>query len=440
MDRSEAEDYIYESYLRAEKKWNWEDQDSEKRHPEYSKKILEGMSHTPCAVVTGSKGKGSVSAMISAILSTELKVGLMTSPHISSFNERFRINGEDISDEDFIRHVTIVKEELDPIADSIPEDTCISPMGIQSAVALSYFNETQTDFNVFECGKGAETDDVNNIIHDYSVINTIFLEHTRELGSTLEDIASNKSHVITGREKCVYVAEQEEPVMGIIRQRADRAGVKVKSYGGDFSSDNVRYTEEGMVFDVRIGTLTIPGITLPLLGEHQARNCALAAALCLDVLGKFDIDKVKKALSEIKWPGRFEAVHKNPMVILDACVNEKSCKEIIPLIEKVTVSQPNVVIAIPDDKDYRGVARAISSISNKIIMTRTDNPHYIFSPSQTEELKKEGVTVAWSDSLTDAIADSYDKDRAIIVLGTTSVVSQVKKMQMNKAFDRLFEQ
>ena len=439
MNRAEAEDYIYESYLKAEKKWKWEDQDSKKRHPEYSKEILEGMSRTPCVVVTGSKGKGSVSAMVSAILSTELKVGLMTSPHISSINERFRINGEDISDEDFIKHATVVKKKFDPKADSIREDTCISPMGIQSAIALSYFNESKTDFNVFECGKGAKTDDVNNIIHDYSIINTIFLEHTRELGSTLEEIAENKSHVITGNEKCIYVAEQEEQVMVVIRQRADRLGVKVKTYGVDFFSDKIRYTDEGMVFDVHMGASTISDITLPLLGEHQARNCALALALCLDVLGKLDHEKVKRELSKIKWPGRFEVVYNNPTVILDACINEKSCNEIIPLIKQVTTSQPNVVIAIPDDKDYRGVARAISAISNKIVMTRTDNPHYIFSPSQVEELKKEGIAATWSDSLTDAIRDSYGKNRVIIILGTTSVVSQTKKMQKDLVFDRLFE-
>ena len=84
----------------------------------------------------------------------------------------------------------------------------------------AHFKDQKTDFNIFECGKGARYDDVNNIKHEYAVINSIFLEHTRELGETLEDIAKDKSHVITGEQKCVYTAEQTPEVLTIIQNRA----------------------------------------------------------------------------------------------------------------------------------------------------------------------------------------------------------------------------
>ena len=164
MNKKEAEDYIYKSYLKAERYQNYNDADANKRRPDLSRKAIEELSRTECVVVTGSKGKGSVSSMISRILQTKLKVGLLTSPHLVDFCERFKINGHDISDSDFIKHVEIVRSTFDKIDNDLPMGVCISPIGLQVAVALSYFNEKKTDFNVLECGKGAKYDDVNNVI------------------------------------------------------------------------------------------------------------------------------------------------------------------------------------------------------------------------------------------------------------------------------------
>ena len=202
----EAEDFVYASYLRAASHQDYAAKDARKRHPELTRSLLWQKSVTPCIVVTGSKGKGSVSNMISRILQTRFSVGLMTSPHITDFRERFRVNDTMISESDFCRLMTEIQPEILNIASDLPESVCISPMGIQADLALAHFSEKHTDFNVLECGKGAKYDDVNNVRHDYAVINRIFLEHTRELGDTLTAIAEDKSHVITGEQKCVYFA------------------------------------------------------------------------------------------------------------------------------------------------------------------------------------------------------------------------------------------
>ena len=115
QSRKEAEDYIYASYLKAEKYLNFSDKDALKRHPEYTKDILQKLSKKPAITVTGSKGKGSVAYMISEILQTKYNVGLMTSPHISDFCERFRINGRQISDKDFINCAEKIKSQFDKI-------------------------------------------------------------------------------------------------------------------------------------------------------------------------------------------------------------------------------------------------------------------------------------------------------------------------------------
>lgn len=452
MNRKQAEDFVYKSYLKAQKYQNYNSKDSEKRRNDLTFDLIREKSKTPCVVVTGSKGKGSVANMISQILQTEYKIGLMTSPHIVDFCERFRVNGGKISDEDFAEQMTLIQDEIETIDVSIPKEVCISPMGIQAYMALNYFESQETQFNVFECGKGAKYDDVNNIKHDYAVINSIFLEHTRELGETIEEIAENKSYVITGEQKCVYVAEQTSSVLKIIQDRADKLGVSVKVYGRDFWAENVRYTREGMIFDVLIGEDVYSDITIPLLGEHQAKNCALAFALCKDVfenlnlpkvkdnledlnlskekdnLGNLNLSKVKENLSKLHWPGRMEVISKNPFVLLDACINGASCENVIKVLNYLDISDITLIVGIPDDKDYLSVVNSMRRIASTIILTKSQNPHYVFTRRQQERLKEEGIRADWTESVSEAIDLAAKKDRPIVILGTTSVIAEVKKM------------
>ena len=368
MNRIEAEDFVYKSYLKAEKFQDYNAKDSDKRRPDLTKEIIRRKCGTPCVLVTGSKGKGSVSNMISQILQINYAVGLMTSPHISDFCERFKINGVNVSDDDFARYMSLIEKEINDIDESIPLNICISPMGIQADFALTLFNDKGTNFNVFECGKGAKFDDVNNVKHDYAVINSIFLEHTRELGETLEAIAEDKSYVITGEQKCVYVAEQKPSVTEVFINRAKKMNVPIKVYGRDFYADVIRFTESGMLFNVVIDDIVYEDISIPLMGEHQARNCALAMAMCKDVLKDFDINLIKKKLREIDWPGRMEVISTKPFVLLDACINGASCVNVKDVLRHMGIRNCTAVIGIPDDKDYLGVAREMGTVASAIIL------------------------------------------------------------------------
>ena len=429
MNRQEAENYVYQSYLKAAQFQDSQIKDEFKRKPQFSKNIIEELSGTPCVVVTGSKGKGSLSCMIAQILQSEKKVGLMTSPHLVNFCERFKMNGKDMSDEEFIRHIELVKSPFDLVENEITQQECISPMGIQAAGALSYFREQQTEFNVFECGKGAQYDDVNNIVHDYAVINSIFLEHTRELGMTLAEIAENKSAVINGNQKCVYVAEQNPEVLEIIRKRAAEKNIILKVYGEDFYAQNIRFANTGMIFDVIIGSNFFQEISVPLLGEHQARNAALALAIGLDILDFVNIDAIKIKLKQIDWPGRMEVLSSKPFVMLDACINRESCIELRKVAKELKLEKVTAIVGIPDDKDYLGVIKEINVISDQIILTKSQNPHYQFTDKQSEKLKKEGIPFLHFENIEEALNSAMKKGMPTIILGTTSLISEVKKLQ-----------
>lgn len=426
MTRQQAEDFIYKSYLKAQKYQNYNTKDSEKRRNDLTFDLIRKKSGTPCVVVTGSKGKGSVANMISQILQTQYTVGLMTSPHIVDFCERFQVNSGKISNEDFIKQISLIQNEIESINESLPKDVCISPMGIQAYLALNYFEGCNTGFNVFECGKGAKFDDVNNILHDYAIINSIFLEHTRELGATLEEIAEDKSHVITGEQKCVYIAEQSPEVLSIIQNRVTTLNVPLKVYGKDFYADNIQYTREGMLFDIVLGEQIYPDIMVPLLGEHQAKNCALAFALCKDILREFNLNNVRNNLSKISWPGRMEVINNDPFILLDACINSAACKNVIKVLDYLNIDKATLIVGIPDDKDYMGVVKAMEMKSSSILLTKSQNPHYVFSQNQQHTLQKNGIKTTWTESVSEALNLAIEKNEPIVILGTTSVIAEVK--------------
>ena len=464
MNRKEAEDFVYSSYLRAEKYHVYEEKDAERRHPEFTRELLRKKSGTPAAIVTGSKGKGSVSKMIAEILQTKFTVGLMTSPHIEDFCERFQVNGEKVSSPLFSMLMEEIRPEIEEIDRKIPKEFCVSPMGIQADFALTWFRSRKTDFNVFECGKGAKLDDVNNILHDYAVMNSVFLEHRRELGNTIAEIAEDKAHVITGREKAVFVGEQTEEAMAVIEKRAALFSVPLKVYGRDFWEENLRTEQTGIVFDLCIFGKRYRDIRLPLLGDFQAKNCALAMAVSETVFsdlsprsdmlperprrnmlpeiprsaklpespemgGNLEMDAVRRRLSEINWPGRLELISGEPFILLDCCINRVSTKAVKAVLAERKIEKPVSIIAIPEDKDYRGVVQEMSPLSESVILTRTNNPHYHFSEKQCERMAEEGIATEWAENFTEAMKKAEEKGLPIVILGTTSLLPEVKNWQ-----------
>ena len=437
MNRKEAEDFVYSSYLRAEKYHGYEEKDAERRHPEFTRELLRKKSGTPAAIVTGSKGKGSVSKMIAEILQTKFTVGLMTSPHIEDFCERFQVNGEKVSSPLFSMLMEEIRPEIEEIDRKIPKEFSVSPMGIQADFALTWFRSRKTDFNVFECGKGAKLDDVNNILHDYAVMNSVFLEHRRELGNTIAEIAEDKAHVITGREKAVFVGEQTKEAMAVIEKRAALFSVPLKVYGRDFWEENLRTEHTGIVFDLYVFGKRYRDIRLPLLGDFQAKNCALAMAVSETVfsdlsdksteMGKtLEMDAARKRLSEINWPGRLELISGEPFILLDCCINRVSTKAVKAVLAERKIEKPVSIIAIPEDKDYRGVVQEMSPLSESVILTRTNNPHYHFSEKQCERMAEEGIATEWAENFTEAMKKAEEKGLPIVILGTTSLLPEVK--------------
>ncbi len=426
--KKQAEDLIYRSYMLVGKRLDYNAPDSEKRHPEYTRSIIRRLDRrcgVPNILVTGSKGKGSVSVMTDNILRAHGKsTGLMTSPHFFEFNERIRLNGEPIPDEALIKYCEKIAPTLELIDMTIAEREYISPIAAQVLVALLHFYG-KTDCNIFECGKGVMYDDVNNLSREYSIINKIFLEHTRELGPTIKDIANDKSHIIINGQKCAYSAQQSREVSEIIEQRAFDCGVHLKTYGSDFYAENIRLSDTGTNFDVHTKNFGCQNIHLPLLGAHQAENFALALAVCEDILGSIDSEKLRYAAENTVWRGRLEIISHSPLTVIDCCINRESAFRVKEVLKLIPHKKLNVVLAVPADKDYRGVAEEISEIADKIIFTALENTHYRFEKAQAK-CTKDGIFEA---DINTAVKTAKKDADMVCVLGTAAMGKEITNIE-----------
>lgn len=222
--------------------------------------------------VAGTNGKGSVSAIIASVLRTSgLKVGLFTSPHIVSFTERIRINGEEITENDVIGLTEEIRGVVEHRNDFSP-----TFFEVVTAMALVYFKRKKVDIAVIEVGMGGRLDATNIITPEVTVITNISYDHREFLGATLKEIAREKAGIIKDGVP-VVVSYQEPEAMEVIERKTIEKGAMLYVYGRDFSSVLRREDLSGICFDYRgSDSFAIQDLVLPLIGEHQMQNASVA--------------------------------------------------------------------------------------------------------------------------------------------------------------------
>ena len=145
-----------------------------------------------------------------------------------------------------------------------------------------------------------------------------------------------------------------------------------------------------------------------------------------------DIEMIRKSLLTLKWSGRMEVLSSVPFIMLDACINRESCNAVKDVLSNLGLGDAKgsitTIIGIPDDKDYLGVAKEMSDISSQIILTRSSNPHYVFTDKQREVLFNAGIETVQTVSVEEAINLAKKQSNNIVILGTTSVVADVKRI------------
>ncbi|WP_096153153.1 bifunctional folylpolyglutamate synthase/dihydrofolate synthase [Bacillus sp. FJAT-45066] len=428
----EAVSFVYRSLLKAKPYQAFED-DAVTRAPYLTEELLTRLDLIPeknkILLVTGSKGKGSTSRMIASILQNHgLKVGLFTSPHLVHYNERIRVNGKAITDERFLQYINENRLEIEKVEKMIKQPLhYLGPTGIFLSIALKHFREEETDMNVIEIGRGGMFDDTNVLPNKWAVITRIMEEHLGFLGKTIEDIAEHKLGIIKDCTESAIIGKQTDSVIPLVKKQANRT----LFYGEHFHSTLNGMTIEGSEFSVTtFGGNEFSNLALPLLGSYQTENASLAIQACEVVLGNLlDESIVSSTLKKLRWPGRLEVVARDPVVILDGSINKDSAmylKEILPFVDARMVV---CIIAVPANKDYKGVIGTCSEFAHHLIVTTPDKTVKQFPDDAFAVASSYHGSVQKAEKMTDAIKIAKNLSPSVIfIVGTQSLIGSAKEV------------
>jgi len=281
--------------------------------------------------VAGTNGKGSVCAMVSSILS-EYKVGMYTSPHLVSFNERIQINSKSISNKDFLKY-------FNKVVKVYSGETFFE---FVTALAFLYFHDKKVDYLVLEVGMGGRLDATNVINPLISVITNIGLEHQQYLGNDIGKIAYEKAGII--KEKGIVVTSAKGVALDVIKKIANQRGNKLF-----------------IVKDKK-------NIKLNVLGSFQKEN-ALIAIKVASIL-KISKKNISKGLLEIKWPGRFEYISKN--VLVDCAHNLAGINVLKKELSRIKKEYKKIILVfgVMADKEYGKMLDELLSLVDFIVLTK----------------------------------------------------------------------
>jgi len=326
----------------------------------------------PTAIVAGSNGKGSTTAMLASIArAAGLRVGAYTSPHLIDLEDRFTIDGYPISRTGLEAHLDAVLTAAQVMLDSGLLHEHPSYFETLTAVAFRYFAEARADVVVLEVGLGGRLDATNVTAPRVAVIMPISLEHTDWLGDDIRQIAGEKFAVVPSGGVAV-VAPQRPEVMATMRELAAARGITI--------IDSTRYPlnerDDGSV-DLMGRVRNYGGLEIPLPGHHQLDNarCAVLAAEALDRRRlRIGSDAIWAGLRRTALPGRCEWVDGKPAALLDGAHNPAAAAVLAQHLDKLRAAQKferlHLVVGVLEDKDAAGVANALFPCADTVTATR----------------------------------------------------------------------
>ena len=361
--------------------------------------------------IAGTNGKGSTAAMTAEILKKSgFKTGLFTSPYLEVFNERIRINGENITDNDLAEYVTRVKTIMEE------NNALVSEFAFITAVSFLYFYEKQCDIVVLEVGMGGKLDATNVIDSSLvSVICKIGLDHTQYLGNTVEEIAKEKCGIM--RDGGTAVSYPNNDVRDIIEEYAKSKNVSLTF------ADTALPTESGFIYKSK-------EYPLSLKGTYQPQNAAVVLEIT-SALNKqgFNIsdEDISYGLSHTSWAARFEFV--SDRVVIDGGHNIdgiKALKKSLLSLNRDIV----LVIAMMEDKDYKACIREISPVAKAVFATQLDMPRCLSSEKISDIIGSMNIPVFANNNPKDALQNALDfSDNSIVcVCGSLYLAGEIKKI------------
>ena len=390
--------------------------------------------------IAGTKGKGSTAAMIASGLSASgYKTALFTSPHLIDLRERFRVNGKIISKADIVSLVAKLKPEV-AVINREAKYGKLTTFELLTALGFLYFAQKEVDFQVVEVGLGGRLDATNVIEPEVCVITSINLDHTDVLGNTLAEIATEKSGIIKAG-VVVVSSPQPEEVASVIEGRCLKCGARLVKVGQDVTWQGLGFKADSQLFIVN-GMLGSYRLSIPLLGRYQLENAAAAAAALEVLVGKgFDISRgsIIRGLKKVNWPGRFQILGHNPLIVVDGAHNPASARELKQSIEHYFKGKAGykkgvrsfdhaiLVIGASCDKDIAGIISELYPIFDRVFVTRSRHPRAMATEIIVAEFRKHGVEARSVETVPEALSLALVMARErdfICVTGSLFVVGE----------------
>ena len=369
--------------------------------------------------IAGTNGKGSTAAMLSSILEEAgYRVGLYTSPFINRFNERMQVNHQPIPDEELAALTEYVRPHADAMADSPTEFELIT------ALAMVWFARQKCDIVVLEVGMGGELDSTNIIdVPEAAVIAAMGMDHVKELGPTMADIARAKAGIIKEGGRVVSYGgnpEADEVIAAVCRAR--NASLCQPDFSaivpGDFSLEGQTFSYKGW-----------RGLRIPLVGAYQMNNAAVVLET-VEVLRQrgwsVSDEAVRQGLADTRWPARFEVLRRDPVFIVDGGHNPHGIRATAESLRRLFPGRKiTFVTGVMADKDVEHILGLIVPLADQFFTVRPDNPRAMDAGELARRIEAMGAKATACASVRDGV------DRAIQAEGPHGVACALGSLYMS---------
>jgi dihydrofolate synthase/folylpolyglutamate synthase len=434
LNYCEAVEYLIGSYTKGHK-----------HDVEVHKAFLErlGNPHEKLKIihVAGTNGKGSVCAMTASILrKAGYTTGVFSSPHLITFNERFSINGQLISDGDFAEEMGLVKEISAEVFGN--EEDSLSFFEILTFMAFHYFYINKVDYAIIETGIGGRQD-VTNIIPQplVSVITSIGYDHMNVLGDTLEAIAQEKAGIIKANRPAVMYLTSNR-VYNTIKPIAEALNSKL--YCASCELDILKKDLHETVFSVDCELFSYNSIKIGLIGDYQIQN-AICALLCVEALRDAGValaeSHVREGLAAARWPGRLEVAQDNTLVILDGAHNVDGAEAFRGFARNMLRGRRIImVIGILKSKAYEAMIDIMTETADTVIFTQAisglSTPAEILaqcvSRSDVEVVIEPDYAKAYEKAVELAASGAAGASGAVFIGGSLYLIGDIRKYLIGK--------
>jgi dihydrofolate synthase / folylpolyglutamate synthase len=384
--------------------------------------------HFPRVLIAGTNGKGSTAATLASILqASSLKTGLYTSPHLVRMNERIRVNGKEISDDDFAK----LHGEIDKVAERLVNEGALpwhpSFFEMMTAIAFEYFARQQLDIAVLEVGMGGRLDATNVVDPLVSVITDISLDHQKFLGDTVGQIAHEKAGIMRAGRAVVTLPQQPEAndVIGNTILELGARAVNAVPYVPPVSPVSAHYLAESSQSEspgsIYRYPLQVMGeeilVETPLIGRHQLRNVALAVAAAEELHNQgFDSitpKTIESGIRNTRWPGRFQIIpprHGWPEIVIDVAHNPAGAWALrSALSERYEERSLIFVFGALRDKAIAEMTEILFPIAERVVAASPNNPR----AATAEEIRSAAVRTGAEIEVAESVPQALDRARQI---------------------------